>query len=311
MNTNVGITAIGSVIAAIIVSRQLRRKTSSTITGKEPADENRVAHAGDRFFDELGEIVDTADTNAGRKGLGEAGQRRIDTRFQIQDVCPDLLCDADRDGIAAIARHEQRAIRSTRCDGPDIPYANGRAVLDQNRRVGNVVEVFPQSRREREMLQSRLLESADRYQRVLGVEGVGNIDYRELGGVQLRWIENDLHFPRVARQYLDRSSAGYPRQFGFHDIRCVVEEVGRRQRASHAQDEYRKDLRRHPFDLDLRIHWQVARNLGNPVLHLLERDDHVLSKRRTAPRSPPRRECSAIGRAGSPERSSRLLQSDA
>ena len=61
MKTNVGITASGSVTAAISVSRQSRRKTSSTTTARKPPIRMASRTLAIAVADELGEVVDLRD----------------------------------------------------------------------------------------------------------------------------------------------------------------------------------------------------------------------------------------------------------
>ena len=61
MKTNVGITASGSVTAAISVRRQSRRKTSSTTMARKPPMRIASRTLAIDSLDELGEVVDLRD----------------------------------------------------------------------------------------------------------------------------------------------------------------------------------------------------------------------------------------------------------
>ena len=65
MKKNVASTVSGSVLAATSVRRKSRRNDEQHEHGEEAADQDRVAHVGDRLRDELGEVV----------GLGERAGR--------------------------------------------------------------------------------------------------------------------------------------------------------------------------------------------------------------------------------------------
>ena len=77
---------------------------------EKAADENRVAHVGDRGGDELGEVVDLGDRESGGQRVREVAERLLDAGLQVEDVRADLLGDADRHRVAAVAGDEQRAI---------------------------------------------------------------------------------------------------------------------------------------------------------------------------------------------------------
>ena len=130
--------------------------------GEEAADQDGVAHAHDRLFDELRQVVDAAHLDAGRKRLREAGERRVQARLEVEDVGADLLGDVHHDRVASVAGDEQRAIGRAGRHGAEIRHAKRRAVLDLHRRVGDFVRVLPEPGRQRQVLLARFREAPDR-----------------------------------------------------------------------------------------------------------------------------------------------------
>ena len=88
-------------------------------------------------------------------------------------------------------------------------------------------------------------------------------------------IEHDLDLARVAREHLDAAGARHARERRPHDVERVVVQLGRRQVAGQAEDEHGKHRRRQALDRQLGVGRQLAADLRDAVLHLLQRDDHV------------------------------------
>ena len=76
MKTKVGMTAIGSVTGGNHRQPPVAEEDEQDDDGEEAADQDGVADAGDRFLDELRQVVDAVHPDAGRQRLREAGQRR-------------------------------------------------------------------------------------------------------------------------------------------------------------------------------------------------------------------------------------------
>jgi hypothetical protein len=130
--------------------------------GEEPADQDRVAHAGDGVADELGEVVDLGDGDAGRESLFQIGQRRVHALLHRQDVGADLLRNADRDGVAPVA--VTRRVRSGE-PGTTVPRSPTRMVAPPLTCTGAAAMSSAEAqrpRRQHEMLLARLCEPAHR-----------------------------------------------------------------------------------------------------------------------------------------------------
>ena len=190
--------------------------------GEEAADQNGIADVRDRFFDELGQIVDPCNTDPCRQDVSEPIEHTIDAGFERQNVGADLLRDRHHDRVAAVPGHEHRAIRSAGRHHPEICDAECRAVDGPDRRLRDLIRVGPQARRQRQVLQSRFRESSDRLNGVLGLQGICDIDHRQIRGGQLGRVEHDLDFARVTRLDVDDAGARDAGHFGFDDEICVV-----------------------------------------------------------------------------------------
>ena len=243
--------------------------------GEQAADENRVTDARNRVGDEFGEVVDTGHRDAGRQHFREPRQRFVDADLEVQDVGADLLRDAQRDRVAAVARDEQRAVGRPAGDGPQVGHPDRGAVLHAHRRLLDVLEPAPEPRRQRQVLLTRFVEAADRRDQVLGLQRLGDFDDRHASGLEAGGVEDDLDFARIAREDLDRPGAGNAGDLRLHNQVRVVVQIGCRQAAGQAHDEHGEDGRRHPLDLQLGSGRQRVVDLGHPVLHHLQRHDHV------------------------------------
>ena len=180
---NVVITVSGSVMDATSVRRQSRRKTSSTIDGEQAADEDGVADVGDRGGDEFREVVglgDAAGPPAARRARsGSADSTPARTSRMLAPICCETLMLA-----ATLPSPLMSAVRSGApdLDGRDVGDADRRAALDHERRRRDVVDGLPHARRERQVLQSAGGIAADRLQLVRGLERVGDVANRQVGG---------------------------------------------------------------------------------------------------------------------------------
>jgi hypothetical protein len=64
--------------------------------GEQAADQNGIAHVGDRCGHKFGEVVGIAEMQARRQRPRESRQFLLDALPNIEDVCADLLRDGDR-----------------------------------------------------------------------------------------------------------------------------------------------------------------------------------------------------------------------
>ncbi len=83
--------------------------------GEGGADEDGVAHVGDRALDELREVVGLLDAQAARQRRLELLKAVLETSPDGEDIGAHLLRDADRRDVSALAGDERRAIRRARC----------------------------------------------------------------------------------------------------------------------------------------------------------------------------------------------------
>jgi hypothetical protein len=132
--------------------------------GKHAADQDGIADVDDRGGDELGEIVRLRELEPARQRAREIVQHRFDARADVENVRADLLRNADVGRDLAVAAHERHAVRSAALHRRHVRDTNGRAALDDQGRRGNVLDVFPHARREREMEQAPRRVAPDRQQ---------------------------------------------------------------------------------------------------------------------------------------------------
>jgi hypothetical protein len=71
--------------------------------GEEAADQDGIAHARDRFLDELRQVVDAVHPDAGRQRLRQRHQHAVHARLEVEDVGAELLGDAHRHRVATVA----------------------------------------------------------------------------------------------------------------------------------------------------------------------------------------------------------------
>ena len=102
--------------------------------------------------------------------MREVGERLFDARAQIQDVGADLLRDAQRDRLAAVAGDEQRTVGGAGADASQISDADGCPFFDDDGRRRDLIHTRPETRGEREMLLPRFGESPDGRQQVLALQ---------------------------------------------------------------------------------------------------------------------------------------------
>ena len=67
-------------MAATAVMPPVAQEDEQHDHGKQAADEDRVADAGDRVGDELGQVVDLRHAQAGRQRLRQVCERLLDAR---------------------------------------------------------------------------------------------------------------------------------------------------------------------------------------------------------------------------------------
>ena len=90
--------------------------------GECGADQNRVANVHDRRRDEFREVIRLVEFESGRQRFGQVGECGLDSRANVQNVCADLLRDADIRGHVAVAADERRAIRRSGLYGRHVGY---------------------------------------------------------------------------------------------------------------------------------------------------------------------------------------------
>ena len=104
--------------------------------------------------------------------MREVGERLFDARAQIQDVGADLLRDAQRDRLAAVAGDEQRTVGGAGADASQISDADGCPFFDDDGRGCDLIDAGPETRGQRKMLLPRFGESPDRCQQILALQFV-------------------------------------------------------------------------------------------------------------------------------------------
>ena len=125
------------------------------------------------------------------------------------------------------------------------------------------------------MLQAGGGVAADGRQPVRGFQRRRHVVHREPGREQLAGVDDDLDLARVATRHLDAADAGDPRQRRADDVEGVVVQVGDRQAARQVEAEDGEGggvSRSTASSVSAR---QVLADLGDPVLHLLQRRRHV------------------------------------
>jgi hypothetical protein len=168
-----------------------------------------------------------------------------------------------------------RPPRPATSDRGQVAHAHGLAVLDDDRRLADLADRRPESRGKYQMLDAVLRVVAHRRQQVLPFERRRDVVHRHAGAGEFRRIDDDLDLARVARLHLHAADAVDARQRRPLDVVAVVVQVRRRQIAREVQAEDRKGGRREPIDREVQLRGQRAADLGDVILHLLERDDHV------------------------------------
>ena len=226
--------------------------------------------------DELRQVVDLGDSDAGWQGAREvasAASTPCFTARMLAPICCEMLIE-----IASRPLPVTSSVRSG-APGTTVPRSETRMVapfLDDHRRAGDLVGARPQPRREREVLLARSARIGPTgAQLVLRLQRFGDVGDGEVGGSEL---QRDRAPPRsrACRSPAPRSGRRPARAPApAHHVDRVVVQLGRGKVAGHAEDEHREDRRRQPLDDQLGVGGQFAANLRDPVLHLLQRDDHV------------------------------------
>ena len=102
ITTNVMRTASGSVTRRDERQPPVAKEEQQDDDGEHAADQNRVAHVGDRGADELGKVVDLRDVKArGQAPAHSSSTASCDAGLDVEDVRADLLRDADARRVAA------------------------------------------------------------------------------------------------------------------------------------------------------------------------------------------------------------------
>ena len=125
------------------------------------------------------------------------------------------------------------------------------------------------------MLKAAGGEAADRLQLIRGLERIRDVADGQAGGGEPRRIGDDLDLPRVRRQHFDIADAGDARQRRPHHIEGIVVQFRRRQAARQVDAQERKGGRREALEHEVEIRRQLAADLGDMTLRLLQRHDHV------------------------------------
>ena len=184
---NVVITVSGSVTEATSVSRQSRRNTQQHDHREHAADQDRVAHVGDRGRDELREIVGLRHPQTRGQRRREILQRRSTparTSRMLAPICCETLMFA-----ATVPSPLMSIVRSGAplLHRRDVGDTDRRAALHHDRRRRNVIDRLPESGREHQVLKSGGRIAADRLQLVRRLERVGNVaDGQARGGQPAR-----------------------------------------------------------------------------------------------------------------------------
>ena len=183
MNTNVGMTASGSVTAAISVSRTSRRNTMRTTIARKPPMRMASRTLAIDARDELRQVVDLGDVECRRAGRAPDRQalrrRPASASRMFAPICCEMLIETASRPLPVTS-----SVRSGEPgdDRAEVRHADGGAVLDDDRRGAIWSIERPQPGGEREVLLARLGETSDRQQLVLRLQRVGDIGDRQAGG---------------------------------------------------------------------------------------------------------------------------------
>ena len=186
-NTNVGMTASGSVDGGNQRQPHVAKEHDQDDDGEEAADQDGVAHVGDRVADELGEVVDLGDVDARRQRRRERRRAPASTpcltaRMFAPICCEMLIETASRPlPVTSSVRSGEPGVTS-----PDVRHADGRAVLDDDRRVGDLLGDVHRPEASDRCCCPPSRKRPTGTQLVLRLQRIRDVGDRQAGGGQLR-----------------------------------------------------------------------------------------------------------------------------
>ena len=241
----------------------------------EAADDDGVAHVGDRRLDEQPLIVDGMNRNSGRSALGGVGQHALQGTRDGQRIASQPAEYRQGDGVLAVGPDRHRPVLVSDRHAAEVAQADRLAVFLDDDPVFEVERVDRQRVGQHLILQRAAVEPADGLEPVFLGEPVGDVGDREVGRHQGLRVDLDQDFANVAplnRDVRDVRDATDP---GPQIVIGVVMERRRVAPAGNDERDDRKNRRGLPLGDRGGTRGKLGADLGHAGTNVVERLDHV------------------------------------